>query len=63
MKNDNEAWSSHAKSKLQRNHVYITVDITLALYRNNMSVGWGDAHLLGGWLLNKRRLLVPLVQL
>jgi hypothetical protein len=40
---------------------YLNVDLAHALFDQNKSVGIHDVHLPSGWLLNARRVLVPLV--
>jgi hypothetical protein len=38
---------------------YMNVNLAMALYEKNWSVGVRDDHLLGGWLLNAWRVTVP----
>jgi hypothetical protein len=47
--------------KKERNMPYMSMEITQALYKQNASMGMRDVHLPGGWHLNARRVLVPLV--
>jgi hypothetical protein len=67
-KTDAGASSSKGKAKAkvpppkkERIQQYMNVEITQALYDQNTSVGLRDVHLPGGWHLNARRVLVPLV--
>jgi hypothetical protein len=47
-----------AKQKKQRDRPYMNVEMDMALHHQNMSVGWRDIHLPGGWLLKARRVSI-----
>jgi hypothetical protein len=56
--------SSSRKKTPPKNHrtrPYMNVNLARALYEQNRSVSVCDVHLPGGWLLNARRVSVPLV--